>query len=157
VLKPVAARLLARADALMKAPPLMVSLTKRGEPDLPGQLKGLEPARRLQGRVLTFAMAFLLTGDARYRDAAVGQLDHALADWPIWVDTAHQPPFDLMTGEVSLTFGLAWDRVVAILVPGEPERQGGERPQRFLQVVYRPVLREELPVQRRTPSKPATT
>jgi hypothetical protein len=108
-LAPVAARLVSRADALLKAAPLLVSTTGRGEADPPGQIKGLEAARRLQGRVLTYAMTFLLKGDRRYRDAAVAELDHAIVQWPIWVDTAHPPPYDLMAGEISLTFGLAWD------------------------------------------------
>ncbi|MCX5794675.1 MAG: heparinase II/III family protein [Elusimicrobia bacterium] len=107
-LKPYADRLLQRAQALLQAPPLRVSLSKRGEPDAAGEIKGLEAARRLQGRVLTFCMAFTLSGQARYRDAAVAELDKAL-DWPSWVDTAHQPPFDLMAGENSMTFGLAYD------------------------------------------------
>jgi len=94
-LAPIRARLMGRAERLLTAAPLLVSTTKRGEPDPPGQLKGLEAARRLQGRVLTFGMAFLLSGEKRYRNAALAELDHALGNWPIWVDTAHQPPFDL--------------------------------------------------------------
>lgn len=122
-------RLLARATALLTAPPLLVSTTPRGQPDPPGTLKGLDAARRLQGRVLTFAMAYLLSDDARYRDAAVAQLDHAIANWPIWVDTAHQPPFDLMGGEVSLTFGLAYDWLYWSLTETERARllEGAER------------------------------
>ena len=119
---PVRNRLLARATALLSARPLLVSTTGRGEPDPAGTLKGLDAARRLQGRVVTFAMAFLLSGDRRYRDAAVGQLDHALTNWPIWVDTAHPPPYDLMTGEVSLTFALAYDWLYTSLTATERAR-----------------------------------
>lgn len=108
-LRPVTDRLMARANALLQAKPLVVSTTGRGEPDPPGTLKGLEAARRLQGRVLTLAMAFLLGADRRFRDAAVGQLDQAIRDWRSWVDTAHVPPYDLMGGEMSLTFGIAYD------------------------------------------------
>jgi hypothetical protein len=54
-------------------------------------------------------VAFTLTGQNKYRDAALTELMHAINDWRIRVDTAHQPPFDLMTGETCLTFGLAWD------------------------------------------------
>ena len=128
-LAPVAARLISRAEALLKAAPLLVSTTGRGEPDPPGRIKGLEAARRLQGRALTYAMAFLLTGDRRYRDAAVAELDHAITQWPIWVDTAHPPPYDLMTGEISLTFGVAWDWLYDALTAAERQRlrEGVER------------------------------
>ena len=126
---PVRSRLLARASVLLTAAPLLVSTTGRGQPDPPGTLKGLEAARRLQGRVATFAMAFLLNGDRRYRDAAVAQLDHAITNWPIWVDTAHAPPYDLMTGEISLTFALAYDWLYSSLTEAERARlrEGVER------------------------------
>jgi hypothetical protein len=128
-LAPIRARLMARAERLLGAAPLVVSTTKRGEPDPPGELKGLEAARRLQGRVLTYGMALLLAGEQRYRDAAVSELDHALAQWPIWVDTAHQPPFDLMTGENCLTFAVAYDWLYDALTPAERTRlrEGVER------------------------------
>ena len=128
-LAPFRDRLFARAAALLTAPPLLVSTTGRGEADPPGTLKGLEAARRLQGRIATFAMAFLLNGDRRYRDAAVAQLDFAITNWPIWVDTAHDPPYDLMAGEMSLTFGLAYDWLYSSLTDVERTRlrEGVER------------------------------
>jgi len=128
-LKDVAKRLMERAEWMLSARPLLVSLSGRGEPDKAGEIKGLAAARNLQGRVLTYCMAFTLTGEKRYRDAAVKELDHALSDWPIWVDTAHPPPYDLMTGENCLTFGLAFDWLYQDLTPGERERlrQGAER------------------------------
>ena len=128
-LAPIRARLMERATRLLTAAPLLVSTTKRGEPDPPGQLKGLEAARRLQGRVLTYGMAFLLSGETRFRDAARAELDHALDAWPIWVDTAHQPPFDLMTGELSMTYGIAYDWLYDALTPAERTRlrEGVER------------------------------
>ena len=46
-----------------------------GEPDPPGEQKGIASARALQGRVLTYCMAFTLTGDRRYRDAAVADAE----------------------------------------------------------------------------------
>lgn len=101
--------LMARADALLTAPPLVPSITRRGEPDPPGEDKGLACARALQGRVLSLGMAWELTGEDRYLERAVINLEQAVRDWRIWVDTAHQPPFDLMTGELSLTYGLAID------------------------------------------------
>ena len=57
-LEPTAKRLMARAEWQLHAPPLIPSVTKRGEPDPPGEQKGLSAARALQGRVLTYAMAF---------------------------------------------------------------------------------------------------
>ena len=129
VLEPTAKRLIERAEWQLHAPPLIPSITKRGEPDPPGEQKGLSAARALQGRVLTYAMAFTLTNDRRYRDAAVGELRHAIDDWRIWVDTAHQPPFDLMNGETCLTFGIAYDWLYNDLTPAERDelRRGAER------------------------------
>jgi hypothetical protein len=126
---PVTARRLSRAEMLLKAAPIQVSTTGRSEPDPPGYIKGLDAARRLQGRALTCAMAFLLNGDSRYRAAAVAELDRAISQWPIWVDTAHAPPYDLMAGEISLTFGLAWDWLYDALSPAERDRlrEGVER------------------------------
>ncbi len=128
-LEPVARRLLQRADRLLAAPPIVPSITKRGEPDPPGERKGIASARALQGRVLTYAMAFTLTRDRKYRDAAVAELRRAIDDWRIWVDTAHNPPYDLMTGENCLTFGLAYDWLYHDLTPGERAavRTGVER------------------------------
>src|SRR5438132_8456510 len=119
ILQPTVKRLLERAEWQLTAPPLIPSITKRGEPDPRGEDKGLQCARLLQGRVLTYCMAFTLTGQKTYRDAAVAELMHAINDWRIWVDTAHQPPFDLMTGETCLTFGLAWDLLYSDLTPEE--------------------------------------
>ena len=98
-----------RADAYLTAAPIIPSITGRGEPDPPGEDKGLACARALQGRVVSLGMAWELTGDTRYLESAVNHLAYAVREWRIWVDTAHQPPFDLMTGELSLTCGLAID------------------------------------------------
>ncbi len=129
IAQPTVKRLLERAERQLTAPPLIPSITKRGEPDPPGENKGLECARRLQQRVLTYCMAFTLTGQRKYRDAAVAELMHAINDWRIWVDTAHQPPFDLMNGETCMTFGLAWDWLYNDLTPAERRqlREGAER------------------------------
>lgn len=129
VLQPIARRLLQRADRHLTASPIVPSITKRGEPDPSGEQKGLAAARALQGRVLTHAMAFTLTGERKYRDAAVAELRHAINDWRIWVDTAHAPPYDLMTGEICLTFGLAYDWLYHDLTADERRelRTGVER------------------------------
>ncbi|HLX64602.1 MAG TPA: DUF4962 domain-containing protein [Planctomycetota bacterium] len=121
-LRPFANRVMESANAVFKAPPLHVSLTARGAADAPGEVKGLTAARDLQGRVISLCMAFTLSGEKKYRDEAVAQLDHALTDWKIWVDTAHAPPYDLMTGEVSATFGLAYDWLYNDLTPDERTR-----------------------------------
>jgi hypothetical protein len=129
IFQPTVKRLLERAEWQLTAPPIIPSITKRGESDPPGENKGLQSARLLQGRVLTYCMAFTLTGEKKYRDAAVAELMHAINDWRIWVDTAHQPPFDLMNGEICLTFGLAWDWLYQDLTPPERRqlREGVER------------------------------
>ncbi len=129
IFQPAVKRLLERAEWQLTAPPLIPSITKRGEPDPPGENKGLQCARLLQQRVLTYCMAFTLTGQKKYRDAAVVELTRAINDWRIWVDTAHQPPFDLMNGETCLTFGLAWDWLYNDLTPEERRqlREGVER------------------------------
>lgn len=128
-LQPAARRLVERAERDLHAPPLVPSITNRGEPDPPGEQKGLACARALQGRVFTLAMAFTLTGAKKYRDAAVAELRHAIDDWRIWVDTAHPPPFDLMNGELCLTFGVAYDWLYGDLTPAERReiRTGAER------------------------------
>jgi hypothetical protein len=122
-------RLRTAADAFLTAPPIVPSITKRGEPDPPGESKGIASARRLQVRVLTLAMAFTLTGERRYRDKAVALLDDAIQSWRIWVDTAHTPPYDLMTAENAMTLGLAYDWLHADLTPEERQRlrDGAER------------------------------
>ncbi|MBK6797865.1 MAG: heparinase II/III family protein [Acidobacteria bacterium] len=129
VLKPVAQKLIERAEKELKGGVLIPSITGRGEPDPQGESKGLSCARKLQVRVLTYAMAFNLSGDRKYRDAAVRELLQAIDDWRIWVDTAHPPPYDLMTGENSLTFGLAWDWLYHDLTVEERNRlrEGVER------------------------------
>src|SRR5438105_10686596 len=58
IFQPTVKRLLERAEWQLTAPPLVPSITKRGEPDPPGEDKGLQCARLLQGRVLTYCMAF---------------------------------------------------------------------------------------------------
>jgi hypothetical protein len=142
-LAPVRDSLLARANAMLAAPPIVPSITKRGEPDPPGESKGIAAARALQGRVLTLAMAFTFTEERRYRDKAVSLLDDAIANWRTWVDTAHAPPYDLMTGENAMTVGLAYDWLYHALSAQERTRlrEGAER--RALQPYLDAVTREK--------------
>jgi hypothetical protein len=109
VLSPVAKRIMEQAELFLTAPVLIPSLTKRGDPDPPGEMKGLSAARELQNRVLTYSMAFTLSNERKYRDMAVMEVTRAINDWRIWVDTAHSPPYDLMTGEVCATIGILYD------------------------------------------------
>lgn len=83
IFQPTVKRLLERAEWQLTAPPIIPSISKRGEPDPPGEDKGLQCARLLQGRVLTYCIAFTLTGQKKYRDAAVAELKHAINDWRI--------------------------------------------------------------------------
>jgi hypothetical protein len=108
---------IARAMTTLAATPLVPSITMRGQPDPPGEDKGLSCARALQGRVFTLGMAWELTGEHHYLEHAIVQLEQAVRDWRIWVDTAHAPPFDLMTGELSLTFGIAIDWLLDAVAP----------------------------------------
>jgi hypothetical protein len=137
------ASLLARADAVLTAPPIVPSITRRGEPDPPGESKGIASARALQGRVLTLAMAFTLTGEHRYRDKAVMLLNDAVEHWRIWVDTAHAPPYDLMTGENAMTFGLAYDWLYTALSSDERARLRAGAERRALQPYLDAVTREQ--------------
>ena len=128
-LQPTADRLKARAQWLLTAAPLVPSLAKRGDQDPPGELKGLESARRLQGRVATLALAYRLSGERAFRDAAVAELRRAIDEWRIWVDTAHDPPYDLMSGELAMTLAIGYDWLYPDLSREEREllERGGER------------------------------
>lgn len=145
VMKPVTTRLIERAEWQLTAPPIIPSLTKRGEPNPAGEVKGIQAARTLQGRVFTYCMAFTLTNQKKYRDAAVAEMRRAITDWRIWVDTAHRPPFDLMTGEICLTLGIAYDWLYHELTPAERQelRQGAER--RGLQTYLQAATTTERP------------
>ena len=69
---------IARATTSLTAPPLVPSITMRGEPDPPGEDKGLSCARALQGRVFTLGMAWEITGERRYLEHAIVQLEQAV-------------------------------------------------------------------------------
>lgn len=129
LLKPVADRVCRAADENLAAAPLIPSVTLRGQPDPPGEVKGIAAARSLQSRVINYCMAFTLTGKKAYRDGAVAELNRAVSDWRIWVDTAHPPPYDLMTGETAATFAIAYDWLYQDLSPDERRflRQGAEK------------------------------
>ena len=89
---PVATRLFAvvrtQAEALLKQPPVTIRQRSRGI--LSGSM--LEPAREVQRRVLLLAATARLTGETRFRDRALVELQRltALADWnpAVFLDTA---------------------------------------------------------------------
>lgn len=139
-----AERLVERAETTLRERPIRVSLKGRGERDRRGEVKGLVAARELQGRVLTLAMAFTLWGDTRFRDGALAAMERAL-EWPIWVDTAHDPPFDLMTGENALTFGLAYDWLSPSLTDEERARLRKGMEERGLRTYLEAVSAEPPP------------
>ncbi len=62
-------------------------------------------------RLHSLALTWLLTEDARYKDAALVQMrclfDHDV--WPAWRDIAHPPPADLRTGQLAFAVALAYD------------------------------------------------
>jgi neopullulanase len=47
----------------------------------------------VQGRVLTYRMAFMLTVDKKYCNVEVAEVQRAITDWCIGVDTAHPLPY----------------------------------------------------------------
>jgi hypothetical protein len=63
-------------------------------------------------RIMTCALAALITGESRYQADALQQMD-ALFDpihWPEWRDMAHQSvAADLRTGQLSQAVALAYD------------------------------------------------
>jgi hypothetical protein len=107
VLAPVTASLLARAESILKRPPLSIATGNA--------------CRHHQGRVLTLALTFLLTQRPEFRDGAVRELDWALAqdDWK-WNPAIGYS--NLLTGEISMTFGLAYDWLFNDLTVEERER-----------------------------------
>lgn len=66
-------------------------------------------------RILRAALVHLLTGDDRFRDLALRQIDSLFdpEDWPMWCDDAHvhqgSPPCDLRTGMFCHDLSLAYD------------------------------------------------
>lgn len=66
-------------------------------------------------RILRAALAHLLTGESRFRDLALQQINSLFDpnDWPMWCDDAHvhqgSPPVDLRTGMLCHDLSLAYD------------------------------------------------
>jgi hypothetical protein len=100
---PVSTRLFAliraRAEAVLKLPPVKITARSRGA--LAGTI--LEPAREIQRRVLLLAATARLTDDARFRDRALAELRllTALPDW--------NPAVFLDTAEATLAVAVGYD------------------------------------------------
>lgn len=110
---PVSARLFAliraRAEAILKLPPVKITQRKRGA--LAGTI--LEPAREIQRRVLALAATARLTGDVRFRARALVEL-HLLTDLPDW-----NPAVFLDTAEATLAVAVGYDWLYDTLSPAE--------------------------------------
>lgn len=110
---PVSARLFAliraRAEAVLKLPPVKITARSRGK--LAGTI--LEPAREIQRRVLLLAATARLTDDTRFRDRALAELRllTALPDW--------NPAVFLDTAEAALAVAVGYDWLYDTLSPAE--------------------------------------
>ncbi|MEA3400928.1 MAG: heparinase II/III family protein [Armatimonadota bacterium] len=63
-------------------------------------------------RIRGSALVALVTGDERFRDAALAQIECVFDEdrWPDWRDMAHlRYPADLRTGQLAMAIGLAYD------------------------------------------------
>ena len=117
----------------------------RQDPLLPGSVfPGRDPVqarhanpdytvcRAVGQRLLTGALAALLTGETDYRDTVIRQLEVLFNPdaWPAWRDQAHpQNPADLRTGMLAHDVGLAYDWLHHALTPDQRTwiRDGLER------------------------------
>lgn len=102
-------KLLQRCDALLNEPPVAPPPTPSTQDDrTPGELI---KSRRGQGAVVSLALAWHLTGNRAYLDRAWGELECWMDRWTSWTDPYHGDAefFDLMTGEMGMTMGLAYD------------------------------------------------
>ncbi len=99
----------ARAEAILRLPPVEIRQRKRGV--LSGSM--LEPAREVQRRVLHLAAAARLTGERKFRARALAELRllTALADW--------NPAVFLDTAEATLAVAVGYDWLHDGLAPAE--------------------------------------
>lgn len=99
----------ARAEAVLKLPPVKITARSRGK--LAGTI--LEPAREIQRRVLLLAATARLTDDARFRDRALAEL-RLLTSLPDW-----NPAVFLDTAEATLAVAVGYDWLYDTLSPAE--------------------------------------
>ena len=138
------AEALAGAQTDLRAAPLLPSSIFPGRDPLQARHANRDYTicRAVQLRLHRDAIAALLTGDARFAEAALRQME-ALFDtelWPEWRDMAHQVqglPADLRTGMFAKSVALAYDWLHPMLTGQQRERilQGIER------CAIRPFLR----------------
>lgn len=73
-------------------------------------------------RIMRGALVALVTGDERYRDASLRQIECVFDEerWPDWRDLAHlRHPADLRTGQLARAIGLAYDWMHGQLTAGQ--------------------------------------
>ena len=117
-------RLLDAADAWTNIPPYVPTDMVPGRDPL--MAKHANPdyiiVQTSADRIMTCALAALITGESRYQADALQQMD-ALFDpihWPEWRDLAHQSvAADLRTGQLSQAVALAYDWLHPQLTDGE--------------------------------------
>jgi len=110
---------------------LWSDLKKRADADLKAKLlwggnRNFTLVNRTIMRVLRHALAFLITGQKCYRDAALAQIEVTFDPkfWPNWRDE-NQPknlPAGLRVGQLCFGFGLAYDWLYTSLTPQERRR-----------------------------------
>lgn len=102
-------RLLERCDRWLTLPPIEPPAVASTAEDRSG--RELTRARQAQGRIVSLAMAYLLTGKAAYAERAKKEMWSFTDVWKSWVDPFHGNPqyFDLMAGELSMAFGIGYD------------------------------------------------
>lgn len=107
--QPAYQRLLERSDRWLTVPPIEPPAVASNKETRAGGELGR--ARQAQGRVLTLALAYVLTEKPAYLERAKREMWSFTDVWKSWVDPYHGPPrsYDLMAGELAFTFGLAYD------------------------------------------------
>ena len=118
--------IMASTDADRRRPPLLPAsaLPGRSKTQIDSQNRDWTVCEAAGQRVLRAALASLVTGEPRYRDAALTQARSLFeaSEWEDWRDKAHQSlPADLRTGTLCHYLGLAYDWLHPMLAP--PERQ----------------------------------
>ncbi len=106
---PLYRRLLERCDRWLELPPIEPPAVASTAEDRSG--RELSRARQAQGRIVSLAMAYLLTGKTAYAERAKKEMWSFTDVWKSWVDPFHGDAeyFDLMAGELSFAFGVAYD------------------------------------------------
>lgn len=110
-------RLLVRCDRWLGLPPIEV-------PPKPSTREDRSPrelmrSRHAQGRIVSLACGWHLTGNRAYLDRCWAEIEVWLVRWKSWTDPYHggHDEYDLMVGEVALGLGLAYDWLKADLPP----------------------------------------